>query len=83
VPLHGSPQRIFVSVDETTRRSNISFLPSDVGGPITFDEDAKGEQAVTRAKEIAGDHRGCTIDGPHFHSSNPGKQRRPRRPPRS
>lgn len=81
VNLHGTPQRIFVSVDETTKRSNISFLPPDVGTPVQFDDDLKGEQALKLAKEIAKAHGGCTVEGPHFHSSNPGKPRRPRRPP--
>lgn len=81
VVLNGTPQRIFISVDETTRRSTVSFLPPDVGKPFQFEDDAKGEQALERAREIASAHGGCTVEGPHFHASNPDRPRRPRRPP--
>ena len=79
--MSGAPQRIFVSVDETTRKSTVSFLPPDVGTPFQFEDDVKGEQALAKAKEIAGRYGGCTVEGPHFHASNPARPKRPRRPP--
>ena len=32
--LRGNPERIFISVDESTGTSTVSFFPADVGSPI-------------------------------------------------
>lgn len=70
--LTGVPLRVFVSVDETTGLSTISFAPPDAGEPFQFTDDPSGEQAMAEAQTIAGAHNGCTVDGPHFHASKPG-----------
>ena len=76
--LSGSPERIFISVDESTGRSTLSFAPPDVGAPIPREDDGKGERALRDAKAIAASYPGCTIVGPHFHASALGRPR-PRR----
>ncbi len=77
-PLRGSPERIFVSVDQSTGRSTVSFAPPTVGDPIPLDGDPTGTEAVASAKAIVAAYPGCTIVGPHFHSSALGRAR-PRR----
>jgi hypothetical protein len=79
VALAGTPARIFVSVDERTGRSTLSFAPREVGQPIVADGDARGEQAITTARAIAAAHAGCVVDGPHFHTSRPPGSPKPRR----
>lgn len=74
--LAGSPERIFISVDESTGRSTMSFAPAGVGPPIPREDDLRGEVALKAAKSIAATYPGCTIVGPHFHAS---AQARPRR----
>jgi len=81
VKLDGAPERIFVSVDESTGRSTLSFAPAGVGAPITRDGDRLGEEALVHARSIAAVYPGCTIVGPHFHTA-PTKPRRMRRGPR-
>jgi len=81
VRLRGRPERIFVSVDESTRKSTVSFNPPDVGGPLQHEDDAKGETAMAAARSIAAQHPGCTIHGPHFHQARPTGRTRMRRPP--
>ena len=77
--LTGAPTRIFISVDERTGRSTLSFAPREVGVPIVRESDARGEQALDAARAIAASYTGCAIDGPHFHASRPGGRTRPRR----
>jgi hypothetical protein len=70
------PDRIFVSVDESTGRSTISFSPPAASAPILHDDDAKGSAAMRDAKAISDKYPGCTIHGPHFHAARPpGKKR--------
>jgi hypothetical protein len=80
-PLTGPPDRVFVSVDARTGRSTISFFPAEVGAPYQFDTDPNGATAMAEAKVIAAKYPGCTVDGPHFHTSKEGGARRPRRRP--
>ncbi len=75
------PERIFVSVDESTGRSTISFAPPDAGGPISHEGDGTGALAMRDAKAIAESYPGSTIHGPHFHAARPpGRKRVMRRP---
>jgi hypothetical protein len=79
--LRGRPERIFVSVDESTGRSTISFQPADVGAPVQHEDDKTGAVAMRDAKAISDDHPGCTIHGPHFHAARPpGRKKAFRRP---
>ena len=79
--LHGRAERIFVSVDESTGRSTISFHPADVGEPIVHEDDRTGGVAIREAKAISDAHPGSTIHGPHFHGARPpGRKRVMRRP---
>jgi hypothetical protein len=79
--LRGRPEKIFVSVDESTGKSTVSFQPPDVGSPSQHDDDKKGEAAMTEAKAIADRYPGCTIHGPHFHAARPpGRWKARRRP---
>ena len=76
------PDRIFVSVDESTGRSTISFAPSEAGPPILHDGDSNGSLAMSDAKAISETYPGCTIHGPHFHAARPpGRKRVVRRTP--
>jgi hypothetical protein len=77
--LTGAPARIFISVDESTHRSTLSFMPAEVGAPIPREDDGRGEFALSAAREIAASYPGCTIVGPHFHTSRPDKKPRRRR----
>jgi len=74
----GAPQKVFISVDERTGRSTVSFWPADVGTPFQIEDDRKGDSALVEARSIASRYPGCTVDGPHFHTSKEGA-RRPRR----
>lgn len=76
------PDRIFVSVDESTKRSIISFQPQDAGDPLTYDDDEKGSRAMTTAQTIVEKYPGSTIHGPHFHAARPASARPRRKPPR-
>lgn len=79
--LRGRPERIFVSVDESTGKSTVSFQPTDVGSPLQHDDDHKGETAMQEARSIADKYPGCTVHGPHFHAARPtGKWKSRRRP---
>ncbi|MCB9564476.1 MAG: hypothetical protein H6709_17610 [Kofleriaceae bacterium] len=73
--LTGVPLRIFVSVDETTGQSTVSFQPPDVGTPFQYEDDRGGDRAMTEARTIAEGYDGCTVEGPHFHASKPGGAR--------
>jgi hypothetical protein len=80
--LHGTAQRIFVSVDTSTGRSTISFQPADVGEPILNEGDHSGTIAMRAAKAISDGHPGSTIHGPHFHGARPvGRKRAMRKAP--
>jgi hypothetical protein len=75
------PDRIFVSVDESTGRSTISFAPADAGAPILHEGDRTGSRAMSEAKVISDAYPGATIHGPHFHAARPpGRKRIMRRP---
>jgi hypothetical protein len=79
--LHTRPDRIFVSVDESTGRSTISFAPADAGGPIMHEGDSTGAVAMREAKTICERYPGVTIHGPHFHAARPaGRKRFARKP---
>lgn len=76
------PDRIFVSVDESTGRSAISFLPSEAGSPIVHEADRTGSVAMSDARAISNAYPGSTIHGPHFHAARPpGRKRVARRLP--
>ena len=79
--LRGRPERVFVSVDESTGRSTMSFQPPDVGTPVLFEDDHKGVRAMTDAKSISEKYPGCTVHGPHFHAARPAGRMKPRRRP--
>jgi hypothetical protein len=79
VKLMGIPERIFVSVDERTGRSTLSYAPKEIGAPIVREGDHRGEQAMVAARAIAASYPGCAIAGPHFHASRPPGSSRPRR----
>jgi hypothetical protein len=79
--LRGRPERVFVSVDESTGKSTVSFQPADVSAPLQHEGDAKGDAAMAAARSIAAQHPGCTVHGPHFHAARPTGRTRMRRPP--
>jgi len=82
--LQGRPERIFVSVDESTGKSTISFQPPTVGPPVQHDDDKTGSTAMQEARSISEKFPGCTVHGPHFHAARPvGSKWRRRRPPDS
>ncbi len=75
------PDRIFISVDESTGLSTLSFQPPDAGDPFRYDDDKAGKKAVAGAATILAKYPGCTVSGPHFHAARPAKARiRPRKP---
>lgn len=73
--LTGAPERIFVSVDESTGRSTLSFFPTGVGAPIPREDDKTGDAAMKDARAIAAAYPGCVVVGPHFHASAQGRPR--------
>ena len=80
--LRGRPERIFVSVDESTGRSTLSFAPADAGEPLQYDDDKTGVRAMKDAQSIVAKYPGATIHGPHFHAARPARARpRPRKAP--
>ncbi len=75
------PDRIFISVDESTGFSTLSFQPPDAGDPFKYDGDKDGKRALAGAAAISAKYPGCTVSGPHFHAARPAKARiRPRKP---
>jgi hypothetical protein len=79
--LRGRPEKIFVSVDESTARSTLSFAPPDAGEPFQYDDDKSGTKAMKDAQSIVAKYPGCSIHGPHFHAARPPRARpRPRKP---
>ncbi|HEU0032862.1 MAG TPA: hypothetical protein VFQ53_19655 [Kofleriaceae bacterium] len=79
--LRGRPERVFVSVDESTGRSTISFQPPDVGDPMLHEDDKDGSIAMREAQTISESYPGCTIHGPHFHAARPPGRWKTRRKP--
>jgi hypothetical protein len=79
--LRGRPERIFVSVDESTGRSTLSFAPPDTGDPVLHEDDKTGARALADAQEILARYPGATIHGPHFHAARPPNRPRARRRP--
>lgn len=79
--LRGSPDRIFISVDESTGTSTVSFFPADVGAPFQMTNDHDGALALADAKAIIAKHPGCTIHGPHFHAARPARAKPKKRGP--
>jgi hypothetical protein len=73
------PDRIFVSVDESTGRSTISFSPPDVGSPFQREGDRDGAHAMRDAQAIVARYPGATIHGPHFHAAPTHRIRQRRR----
>jgi hypothetical protein len=73
--LRGRPDRIFVSVDESTGRSTLSFAPPDAGDPIVHEDDKTGTQAMKDAQALSSRYPGATIHGPHFHAARPPRAR--------
>jgi hypothetical protein len=69
--LRGRPDRIFISVDESTGRSTMSFIPATVCPPWQRDDDKTGAIALKEARSISEKFPGCTIHGPHFHAARP------------
>ena len=81
--LRGRPERIFVSVDESTGKSTLSFHPPDVSSPVQHDDDKTGSTAMQEAKSISERYPGCTVHGPHFHTARPPGARWKRRRPKT
>jgi hypothetical protein len=73
--LRGRPDRIFVSVDESTGRSTISFAPAEAGTPIQHEDDKSGVLAMRDAQALSSRYPGSTIHGPHFHAARPPRAR--------
>lgn len=79
--MNGRPERIFISIDESTGRSTLSFQPPEVAAPILHEDDKSGALAMSDAKAISDGNPGCTIHGPHFHGARPpGRKKMMRRP---
>jgi hypothetical protein len=72
---------VFVSVDESTGKSTISFQPADVGSPVQLEGDKTGVIAMQEARSICEKYPGCTLHGPHFHAARPAGRMRMRRRP--
>ncbi len=81
--LRGRPERIFVSVDESTGISTLSFAPTDVGSPVQRENDKTGSQAMAEARSISERFPGCTVHGPHFHAARPQGRWKSRKKPAS
>ena len=77
--LRGNPERIFISVDESTAKSTVSFFPADVGSPYQHEGDKDGAMAMKDAKSIMAKYPSCTLHGPHFHAARPAKAKIRRR----
>jgi len=81
IRLNARPDRIFVSVDQSTGRSTISFAPPNAGNPILHEGDSTGALAMRDARAIAESYPGSSIHGPHFHAARPpGRKRIFRKP---
>ena len=71
----GTPERIFISVDESTGKSTVSFHPADVGSPFSHEDDKDGARALKDARVIVERYPSVMISGPHFHAARPAKAR--------
>jgi hypothetical protein len=77
--LRGSPERIFISVDESTKVSTLSFMPADVSAPHQHQDDVEAKLALADARSIVAKYPSCTVSGPHFHAARPAKAKIRRR----
>jgi hypothetical protein len=77
--MRGNPERIFISVDESTGISTMSFMPAGVSAPHQHPGDTDGKLALADAKSIVSKYPTCTVSGPHFHAARPAKARIRRR----
>ncbi|HLL25688.1 MAG TPA: hypothetical protein VK427_26305 [Kofleriaceae bacterium] len=77
------PDKIFVSVDESTGKSIISFQPQDAGDAISYEDDKAGTLAMKTAQSIVDKYPGTPIHGPHFHAARPANARMRRKAPRA
>ena len=73
--LRSRPDRIFVSVDESTGRSTISFAPAEAGDLIQHEDDKSGTRAMKDAQALVSRYPGVTVHGPHFHAARPPRVR--------
>jgi hypothetical protein len=76
--IRGTPERVFVSVDTSTGKSTVSFMPAGVGAPVQYEDDKTGAVAIQEARTLAARFPGCTVHGPHVHGAATGRSR-PRR----
>ena len=76
------PDKIFVSVDESTGRSVTSFQPQDAGDPVAYEDDKAGTRAMKTAQTIVDKYPGTPVHGPHFHAARPANARVRRKNPR-
>ena len=65
------PERIFISINESTGRSTISFAPSDASNPIVHEGDPDGAAAKRDAKTISETYPSATTHGPFAHAAPP------------
>lgn len=79
--LQSRPERIFVSVDESTGTSTISFQPPECGAPVQHEDDKTGSIAMQAARSLSEQYPGSTVHGPHFHAARPQGNRWKRRRP--
>jgi hypothetical protein len=77
----GRPERVFISVDQSTGRSTISFQPVDACDPVLTENDVTGAEASREAAAIAAGFAGCTVHGPYFHAARPAGRSKIRRRP--
>ena len=77
------PDKIFISVDESTGRSVISFQPVEAGDAIACEDDKTGSRAMKVAQGIVEKYPGAPIHGPHFHAARPANARVRRKAPRA
>jgi len=69
------PERVFISVDESTGRSTVSFVPTSCSDPVQYEDDKTGARALRAVNESC---PGVSVSGPHFHAARPPRAR-PRR----
>jgi hypothetical protein len=67
--LRGRPERIFVSVDQSTGRSTLSFAPAEIGAPVQLENDPLGHEGLSHARSLAAAYPGAVVVGPHFHGA--------------
>lgn len=81
VAMRGKPEKVFVSVDSSTKRSTVSFQPPDACAPFQHEDDGTGAEALREANSIAAGFAGCTVHGPFFHDARPAGRTKIRRRP--